>query len=191
MAVNMPPLCSRRNTFDRSQGTAFADTAIWLQLETIRPGTGMTSNVGVKSVNQVFLFNNMSATLVSTTDEVLMNAARYHARVVTTRATSAIDTELIRASMVEFSLILAHVTTVQGFPFAVPDPLAHPETVGLAWDAYRAEDPALWDRLLQSIQIPVIAAEQIEDKLPQATLEMDALSKHSRSPFKPRQTGKR
>jgi hypothetical protein len=146
--------------------------------------------VGVKRVNQVFLFNNISATFVNTTDEVLMNAARYQARVVKSRAGSAIDTGLMMESVVQFSLILAHVTQAKGFPFAVPDPLAHPETVGLAWDAYRAEDPTLWDRLLQTIQIPVLAAEQIEDKLPQATEEMDALSEHNRSPFRPRQIGK-
>jgi hypothetical protein len=146
--------------------------------------------VGVKSVCQVFLFNNISAALVNTTDEVLMNAARYQVRVVKSRASSDIDAGLLMASVVQFSLILAHVTKAKGFPFAVPDPLAHPETVGLAWDAYRTEDPALWDRLLHTIQISVLATEQIEDKLPQATEEMDALSEHSRSPFKPRQTGK-
>jgi hypothetical protein len=141
-------------------------------------------------VNQVFLFNNISATLVSTTDEVLMNAARYQARVVKSRGTAAIDAEPIVESMGQFSLILAHVTKAKGFPFAVPDPLAHPETVGLAWDAYRTEDPAIWERLLLAIQIPVLTAEHFEDKLPQATEEMDALSEHHLSPFKYRQTGK-
>jgi hypothetical protein len=144
--------------------------------------------VGVKSVNQVFLFNNISATLVNTTDEVLMNAARYQARVVKSRA--GIDSGLMMESVVQFSLILAHVTKAKGFPFAVPDPLAHPETIGLAWDAYRTEDPVLWDRLLQAIQIPMLTAEQIKDRVPQATEEMDALSEHNRSPYRPRQTGK-
>jgi len=142
-------------------------------------------------VNQVFLFNNISATLVNTSDAALMNAARYQARVVKSRAISAIDAELIMESVVQFSLILAHVTKAKGFPFAVPDPLAHPETVGLAWDAYRSEDPVLWDRLLLAIHIPAMTAEQVEDKLPQATEEMDALSEHHLSPFKSRQTGKR
>ena len=142
-------------------------------------------------MNQAFLFNNVSVTLVSTTDDVLMNAARYQVRVVKSRAIPAADGELIVASMAQFSLILAHVSKAKGFPFAIPDPLAHPETIGLAWDAYRNEDPAFWDRLLQTMQIPVLASEQIEDKLPQATEEMDALSLHSRSPFKPRQSPKR
>ncbi len=139
-------------------------------------------------MNQVFLFNNISATLVNTTDEVLMNAARYQARVLKSR--SGIDTGLMMECVVQFSLILAHVTKANGFPFAIPEPLAHPETIGLTWDAYRAEDPALWDRIRQTIQLPVLAAEQIEDKLPQATEEMDTLSEHNRSPFRPRQTGK-
>ncbi len=141
-------------------------------------------------MNQVFLFNNISATLVSTTDEVLMNAARYQARVVQSRATSAIDADLIVQSMVQFSLILAHVTKAKGFPFAVPDPLAHPETIGLAWDAYRTEDPTVWDRLLHAIQIPVLTAELFEDKLPKAIEELRELSKHTLSPFKRRPTGK-
>ncbi len=139
-------------------------------------------------MNQVFLFNNISATLVNTTDEVLMNAARYQARVVKSRA--GIDSGLMMESVVQFSLILAHVTKAKGFPFAVPDPLAHPETIGLAWDAYRTEDPVLWDRLLQAIQIPMLTEEQIKDRVPQATEEMDALSEHNRSPYRPRQTGK-
>jgi hypothetical protein len=146
--------------------------------------------VGDTSVNQVFLSNNSSATLVSTTDDVLTNAARYLARVVKSRAASAFGAELIMESLIQFSLILAHITKAKGFPFAVPDPLAHPETVGLAWDAYRAEDPALWDRLLMTIHIQATTKVQVEDKLSQATEEMDTLSEHHLSPFKPRFTGK-
>jgi hypothetical protein len=139
-------------------------------------------------VSQVFLFNNISATLANTTDEVLTNAARYQARVVKSRA--GFDSGLMMESSVEFSLVLAHVTKAKGFPFAVPEPLAHPETIGLAWDAYRAEDPALWEQLLQTLQLPARAAEQVEAKLAQATEEMDALSEHNRSPFRPRQTAR-
>ncbi len=135
-------------------------------------------------MNQTFSFNNMSATLISTTDEVVMNVARYQARVIKSRARSATDGPGVMNSVVRFSLILAHVVDTKGFPFAVPDPFAHPETVGLAWDAYMTEDPALWDQLLKAIEMSAAVMKKIADKLPEAIAEMDAVSAHNISPFK-------
>lgn len=139
-------------------------------------------------MNQTFSFKNVRASLVPTTDETLMNAARYQARLIKSRSASASGAELMADNMVEFSLILAHVIDTKGFPFSVPDPSAHPETVGLVWDAYKAEDSALWNQILTaielaSIQPPPALVQQIKDRLPDATAEMDAFSAHHTSPF--------
>src|SRR5438270_13148456 len=107
-------------------------------------------------MNQTFSLANISATLISTTDEVLMNAARYQARVVQSRVVSTVAGTPALQNLVNFSLILAHVTDTKGFPFYIPDPLAHPETVGQVWDSYIAGDGALWEQLLRAINAPVM-----------------------------------
>jgi hypothetical protein len=132
---------------------------------------------------QTFSFNRIHITLIRTNNEVLMNAARYQARLIKSRALLTSDTTIID-SMLRFCLIMAHVIDTDGFPFAVPDPFAHPETVGLAWDAYTTEDPTLWDELFSAIDIPTVIDEEIEDKIRKATEEMDAVSAHTISPFK-------
>ena len=128
---------------------------------------------------QTFSFNHIHTTLISTDDDVLMNAARFQARLSKSRALSAPDTD----SMARFSLIMAHVVDSVGFPFAIPDPFAHPETVGLAWDAYMTEAPALWDQMLAAIDIPMTVAQEVNGKLQEAIAEMDAVSAHNISPF--------
>jgi hypothetical protein len=140
-------------------------------------------------VTQTFAFNQISTTLVSTSDEVLMNAARYQARVLKSRDISTSDVSAMD-SVVKFSMIMAHVVDSKGFPFAVPDAFAHPETVGLAWDSYMLEDTALWNQLLSAIEAPEKSAKQIADKLPNAIAEMDVISAHNISPFKGKQTVK-
>jgi hypothetical protein len=69
--------------------------------------------------------------------------------------------------------------------------LAHPETIGLVWDVYLAGDTALWSQLWSALDLPASVTSQIQDKLPQATEELQTLSVHHRSPFKPKQAAKR
>ena len=142
-------------------------------------------------MTQAFSLDKVSATFLGTTDEVLMNAARYQARVLESRIGSALEGTPTQENLINFSLILAHVTQTKGLPFYVPDPLAHPETVGQVWDTYIAGDTTVWEQMLRTINAPPLTADQIHDKLPQATEEMHALSVHSASPFKPKVTGKR
>jgi hypothetical protein len=134
---------------------------------------------------QTFSFNHIHATLAGTNNEVLMNAARYQVRVKKSRALSASNGSQIMDNVIRFSMIMAHVIDSVGFPFAVPDPFAHPETVGLAWDAYIAEEPTVWDQLLVAIKAPTIIA---EDRLRDANAEMDAVSAHNASRFKRKRT---
>ena len=142
-------------------------------------------------MNHAFSFNQVKVNLVPTTDEVLMNAARYQVRIIQSRAASGSITSPFMENIARFSLILAHVNETTGFPFAVPDPLAHPETIGLVWDVYLADNAALWDQLLSAIDVPASAAKQIKDNLPKATRELDTLSVHHRSPFTRKQSDKR
>lgn len=135
-------------------------------------------------MNQTVSFDQVIVTLDSTTEAVLMNAARYQVRLLKSRASQALDGQHIRNSVARFSLILAHVIDAKGFPFAVPDPYAHPETVGLAWDAYMQADPALWDRMLTAIDVSAAMTKIISSNLPKVTQEMDAVSAHNVSPFK-------
>src|SRR5438046_2067910 len=99
-------------------------------------------------MNQIFSFHHVNATFVKTSDEVLKNAARYQVRLIQSRAQSATFAAPIMENISRFSLILAHIFTSTGFPFAIPDPLAHPETVGLAWDVYMTDGVELWDQLM-------------------------------------------
>jgi len=142
-------------------------------------------------MNQAFSVDKVSATFLSTTDDVLMNAARYQARVLESRVGSALEGTPMQQNLINFSLILAHVTQTTGLPFYVPDPLAHPETIGQVWDTYIAGDATVWAQMLRAINAPLMTADQIHDKLLQATEEMHALSAHSASPFKRKVTGKR
>jgi hypothetical protein len=142
-------------------------------------------------MNQVFSFRNIRVTLAGTSDEVLMNAARYQVRLLQSRADATAPKAPIMENITRFSLILAHVTHTTGFPFAIPDPLAHPETVGLAWDAYMSDGPELWDQLALAIEPSSADAKQIADKLPAATEELHTLSAHHISPFKRKQREKR
>ena len=134
-------------------------------------------------MDHTFSLANISAILLNTSDDVLMNAARYQARVFQSRLSAALEGASVTQDLLNFSLILAHVSETTGFPFYVPDPLAHPETVGQVWDSYLAGDTSLWERLVRAIDAPLTTAAQIHDKLPQATEEMKALSEHSASPF--------
>ncbi len=120
-----------------------------------------------------------------------MKAARYQVRVIQSRAASGSIAPTVMENIARFSLILAHVIETTGFPFVIPDPLAHPETVGLVWDIYLANNAALWDQLLGAIEAPASATKQIRDNLPKATRELDILSVHHRSPFKRKQSDKR
>ncbi|SRR5258707_13529471 len=142
-------------------------------------------------MNQAFSLDKINATFLGTTDEVLMNAARYQARVLESRVGSALEGTPTMQNLINFSLILAHVMETKGFPFYIPDPLAHPETIGQVWDTYVAGDAAVWEKMVRAINAPPMTADQIQDKLPQATEEMHALSVHSASPFKRKETGKR
>jgi len=142
-------------------------------------------------INQKVSYNNTLVTLVSTSDDVLTNAARYQARLIQSRGPSAAVSAPIMENIKRFSLILAHVSDTSGFPFAIPDPLAHSETVGLAWDAYMADDTQLWDQLLAAIDIAPDAAKTIENKLWTATQELGELSAHHHSPFKRKPDEKR
>ena len=142
-------------------------------------------------MHQAFSLNKISVTFLSTTDEVLMNAARYQARVLESRAGSAVEGTPTMHNLINFSLILAHVTQTTGLPFYVPDPLAHPETIGQVWDTYVAGDAAVWEKIVQAINAPPMTVGQIQDKLPQATEEMHTSSAHNASPFKRKVTGKR
>ncbi len=142
-------------------------------------------------MNHPFSFNQVKLNLVPTTDEVLMNAARYQVRIIQSRAASGRIAPSFLENIARFSLILAHVNETTGFPFVIPDPLAHPETIGLVWDVYLADNAALWDQLLSAIEVPASATKQIKDNLPKATRELDVLSVHHRSPFKRKQSGKR
>lgn len=142
-------------------------------------------------MHQAFSLNKINVTFLSTTDEVLMNAARYQARVLESRPGSAVEGTSAMQNLINFSLILAHVTQTTGLPFYVPDPLAHPETIGQVWDTYVAGDAAVWEKIVQAINAPPMTVGQIHDKLPQATEEMHASSTHNASPFKRKVTGKR
>ncbi len=142
-------------------------------------------------MDHAFSFNQVKLNLVPTTDEVLMNAARYQVRIIQSRAASGGNSQPQMENIARFSLILAHVNETTGLPFAVPDPLAHPETIGLVWDVYLTDNAALWDQLLSAIGVPASATKQIKDNLPKATHELDALSVHHRSPFKRKQSDKR
>ncbi len=133
---------------------------------------------------QTFSLNHIRLTFIHTNNDVLMNAARYQARLTKSRPLLSGERSSANESMVRFCLIMAHVVDTDRFPFAVPDPFAHPETVGLAWDAYLIEDPALWNKLSLAIDIPAVITEEIQDKLQAATEEMDAVSAHTISPFK-------
>jgi hypothetical protein len=142
-------------------------------------------------MDQAFLFDRIQVTLVSTTDEVLMNGARYQVRVIQSRTVSGSVAAPMMQNITRFSLILAHATATQRFPFALPDPLAHPETIGLVWDVYLAGDTALWSQLWTALDLSASVTSQTQDKLQQATEELQTLSEHHRSPFKPKQTAKR
>jgi len=139
-------------------------------------------------VYQTFSLNHIRLTFIHTNSDVLMNAARYQARLIKSRPLVPGDRSPTKESMVRFCLIMAHIIDTDRFPFAVPDPFAHPETVGLAWDAYMIEDPMVWDKLSSSIDIPTTVTEEIQDKLQKATAEMDAVSAHTVSPFKRKRT---
>jgi hypothetical protein len=134
-------------------------------------------------MNQVFSYGQIKATFGSTTDKVLMDAARYQVRLNQSRPGSA-SKELPAQNISRFSLILAHLIDTTGFSFAIPDPLAHTETVGLAWDAYMTADTDLWDQLFSAINISANVVQEIEARLPAATEEFNTLSVHHYSPFK-------
>lgn len=135
-------------------------------------------------MHQIFSLNDVRLTFIQTNNDVLMNAARYQARLIKSRPLSPGERSSTKASMVRFCLLMAHVVDTDHFPFAVPDPFAHPETVGLAWDAYMNEDPALWDSFSSAIDMPTAINEEIQDRLQNAMEEMDAVSAHTISPFK-------
>ncbi len=144
----------------------------------------MLNSVWCMSINQQFSYGQIRATFVSTTDEILMNAARYQVRLIQSRASLVNNAAPILENISRFSLILAHVIEATGFPFAIPDPLAHPETVGLAWDVYMTDSVELWEQLLIAIDTSTNVRDQIEDLLPAATEELQILSAHHISPFK-------
>src|SRR4051794_3545191 len=115
-------------------------------------------------MQQSVIFNSIKVTLADTSDSVLRNAARYQTRLMQSRATSVIKADSIMENILSFSLIMAHVTATTGFPFVVPDPLAHPETVGLAWDAYIVQDPLLWDELMAKVDPTEETATHVKDR---------------------------
>jgi hypothetical protein len=135
-------------------------------------------------MQQNVIFNGIRVTLADTSDSVERNAARYQTRLMQSRTTSAIKADSIMENILSFSLIMAHVTAATGFPFVIPDPLAHPETVGLAWDAYLVQDPLLWDELMIKVDPTVETSTHIKDRLAIATQELNALSIRHSSPFK-------
>jgi hypothetical protein len=135
-------------------------------------------------MQQNIVFNGINITLANTLDNVVINAARYQVRLIQSRAASFVNDTAINENFLSFSLIMAHLTTATNFPFAIPDPLAHPETVGLAWDAYMVQDPLLWDQLLAMVDKTGETAARIESSLATATQEMNAFSVHHSSPFR-------
>jgi hypothetical protein len=125
----------------------------------------------------LFVFGAIRARIIQPTEETLLDAARYQLRVAMCRTTAT--TPGAMSGIPEFGLILAHVREVVNFPFEIPDPLAHPDDVGAAWDHFLDSDPELWDCLIGAIGVPFNVASTY---LPLALEEVQALVRHGAMP---------
>ncbi len=127
--------------------------------------------------SKLFEFGEVRATVLGSSADTLLNAARYQLRVAMCRTDS--QKFLDRTGISEFAMILAHVDDTINFPFEIPDPLSHPEDVGSAWDEFLDNDPELWYRLLRSIGTPIGEASTY---LPVALGEIEELVRHGTMP---------
>jgi hypothetical protein len=123
-------------------------------------------------------YADVKLTVIPPTTDTLWNQACYLTRVIRSRfanreVTTVAQHEWKQAE--EFAVILAHVSDPEGFPFRIPEPMALLHLIGAAWDEFVTADPALWQHIIQNIEIPPAELRQeMGHLLMRAHKELDA-----------------